>query len=97
MGEQRPVGENEILHVQMNRMEKKIDKLSDALVTLARTEEKVANVVSENDRLFRALQTALKRISILELKATKSGGVINVIERTFWVAFAAGVAFFVGK
>ena len=67
----------------------KLDLLTDALIKLARTEEKILAI--ENDRLAQQqrISEQNKKIEIIEDKLNTNTSVINNISKFFWITVAA--------
>lgn len=77
---------------RLERIERKIDDLSEAFIILARTEEKLTT--AERDRM--EIQTRINKIEgkIEEInsKVSSSLSTTSVINRIFWVAVSGGIA-----
>ena len=79
----------------LNRIEEKVDKLSEAVVELARMEERMVTIFNRLDSfegLFNKLDT---RIDDLERQSLVRGQKIAFAERFFWMIAtgAVGLAF----
>ena len=76
---------------RLERMEEKIDKLSDAMILLARTEEKMlaieASVASNNSRLDRHSQ----KLNELTMKAVSYERLSATVSKAFWLVVTAGI------
>lgn len=74
---------------RFDRIENKIDQLSEAMITIARAEEKIISMeqkyVSQYDRMnkFSAKLDELERI------VTQNAATVNTINKLFWVAIIA--------
>jgi hypothetical protein len=73
------------------RVENKVDKLSDAVVTLARLEERMLTLFSHVDGCKADLQVVEARISKLELDASANWQSLRFTERVFWIIGTAAV------
>ena len=74
---------------RLDRIEAKIDKLSDTIISLARAEEKLISL--ENDKKF-LMERMLKneeKIDIIDKKVDETNVTVRVINRLFWIAVAA--------
>lgn len=85
---------------RLDRIEQKIDKLSDAMISLARAEEKLISIEHSNidlkvqindmresfENKFDKMQT---RIEVLEKKTEDNYKTICVIRRIFWLFVGA--------
>ena len=76
---------------RLDRIETKLDSLSEAVVSLARAEEKIAvlmvNVHTQNENLIQLN----RRVETLELNTDRNTSTINNINRLFWILIAAAV------
>lgn len=90
--EQHIVGETH----RLDRIEAKIDKLSETVISLARAEEKLISL--ENDKKF-IMERTLKneeKIDVVEKKVDETNVTVRVINRLFWIVIVAAVTGAVG-
>jgi hypothetical protein len=73
---------------RLNRIEAKLDTLADAVVSLARVEERMITLFKRMDAYDDSLRGQGARIGELEKKVYSSAWV----ERVIWVVVAAGIA-----
>lgn len=81
-----------IVDQRLDRIESKIDKLSEAIVMIARAEEKLVQL--ENDKKF-LMQRMLKveeRVTETEKKTEENSSAISIIQRITWIAVSTAVA-----
>jgi tetrahydromethanopterin S-methyltransferase subunit G len=81
---------------RLDRIEQKIDKLAEAIVSIARAEEKL--VMLENDKKF-LMQRMIEldeRVDAVEKKTDDNAATISVIQRITWIAISTAVAAAVG-
>jgi vacuolar-type H+-ATPase subunit E/Vma4 len=81
---------------RLDRIEQKIDKLAEAIVSIARAEEKL--VMLENDKKF-LMQRMIEldeRVDTVEKKTDDNTATISVIQRITWIAISTAVAAAVG-
>jgi len=85
---------------RFDRIEVKIDKLTDAVASIARVEEKI---IASNDRMAKVEKTLGKAetdIDSLYKMVRENSGVVRFIDKIFWVVFgtvAGVVAWYVKK
>ena len=77
---------------RLGRIESKLDKLSEAIVSLARVEERITTLFSRQDANELMQQNNTKRIAELEQQLASSKNTIRLGERAFWIVFAAAVS-----
>jgi len=83
---------------RLDRIEEKIDKLTDAMVSIARAEEKIVSlekrfeaIERERGDLYDKLEIYHQKMDNLEAIVTKNGNTINIINNLFWVVLVAVV------
>ena len=76
---------------RLERVEEKLDKLTDAVVSIARIEERVNTVLKNNDRFFARLEKLETRMGTVEKKTSLNQKTIGAAERFVWILISAGV------
>jgi|TARA_A100001015_G_C14793942_1_gene634182 hypothetical protein len=77
---------------RLEKIEDKLDKLSEAVVSIARIEERVTTVLKQNDRLFSNFEKLELRVDKVENKANINAKTVSVTERFIWIVLSAIVA-----
>ena len=67
------------------RIENKVDQLTEAMVTLARMEERMITLFKRMDRYDENQSKLDAKISHLEKTSIKRGGVETVLDKGFWI------------
>jgi hypothetical protein len=77
---------------RLERIEQKLDRLSEAIVSLARIEERMVTLFNRSDLVETRVERLSERVAAMERMA----GTIKFGERLFWVAVstAAGLVAF---
>lgn len=70
---------------RLERFEQKLDAINDALISLARIEERVTTILKNNDRLAEQLKDLDERVDDLESQTTVNAFTLANGERVFWV------------
>jgi len=70
---------------RLDRIEEKIDKLADAVVALARAEEKIHTLTAFSKQQSEQIQFIINRIDKLELAVSNNANTVGIINRIFWV------------
>lgn len=80
---------------RLTRMEDKLDKLSEAVVAMARMEERMLTVFKRLDRVDTVCKKSDDRMDDMEKQAIARGQKIAFAERFFWMVCtgAVGLAF----
>jgi low affinity Fe/Cu permease len=78
--------------VRLDRIEEKIDKLSDAMISLARAEEKLIAIEKNNHSNFERMNRFSQKLDAIEDKVNDNAHTIGIINKMFWIALAASAA-----
>jgi len=70
---------------RLDRIEEKIDKLADAVIALARAEEKIHTLTAFSKQQSEQIQSIINRIDKIELAVNSNANTVGVINRIFWV------------
>lgn len=80
--------------LRLGRIEEKLDKLADAVVSLARMEERMLTIFKRIE-LYENRQDKIEvRVSDLELEDAGKNSVIRIIEKATWLVLGIALAFF---
>lgn len=74
---------------RLDRIEAKIDQLTEAMVSLARAEEKLAGLKEDHDRAFERLNRFSAKLDEIEKKVDDNARTVQVINKLFWAAIVA--------
>lgn len=80
---------------RLSRMEEKLDRLSEAVVAMARMEERMLTLFKRMDKFDNCIQKVDDRLDEMERQAIARGQKIAFAERIFWMICtgAVGLAF----
>lgn len=76
---------------RLTRIEGKLDKLSDAVVSLARMEERMVTLFKRMDNYDEEQKLMWDRIRKLNEISTARGHALRFIERIWWIVLTAAV------
>jgi len=77
---------------RLHRIENKLDKLAEAVVSLARMEERMVTLFNRMER-YEGRQEGLEaRIDEVENTNIKNGATLRFAERVFWIVATAAVS-----
>ena len=76
---------------RLSCMEEKLDKLFEAVISMARIEERMISVFKRLDRVDEGFNKSDKRMDELEQTSIKRGQTIVFAERLFWIILAGAV------
>ena len=80
---------------RLEKIEQKIDRLADAVVSIARIEERVATVLKQNDRFFIRMDKMEERVDAVENNSNLNTRSFSFVERFLWVCVSSGVGLLV--
>ena len=82
---------------RLERIEKKIDVMSDAMISLARAEEKLISFEKNNQHILNKIDRQEAKIDSLEKTITDNNRTIIIINRLFWLILTGAISFIVFK
>ena len=74
---------------RLDRIEEKIDKLADAMISLARAEEKIAAIADMHGHQTERLNKLSGKIDDIAAQAADNTRTVQLINKLFWVVVAA--------
>ena len=74
---------------RLDRIETKIDQMSDAIISLARAEEKIITLTEFGKQQGEQILTHINRVDRLEELVRNNAATVNIINKIFWVVIAA--------
>ena len=81
---------------RLDRIEEKIDRMSEAIISLARAEEKITTLTSFSKQQNEMIIELTKRMEKLEGTVTQNAVVVNVINKVFWIIMVASATAITG-
>jgi hypothetical protein len=78
---------------RLERIEKKLDQMSEAIIAMARMEERMITLFKRMDTLDQEQSHHGRRITLVETKVGSNGQSLRFAERVFWIVITAAVAF----
>ena len=80
-----PTKDHQDQNDRLDRIENKLDSLSDAIVSLARAEEKITMLAKYGEAQASQILKIVERLESLEQKVSSNEIVVNVINKLFWI------------
>lgn len=77
---------------RLDRIENKIDIMSEAVVALARAEEKILTLTNFSKQHSEQVVKVINRIERLEDIVNKNASTVDLINKLFWILITAGAA-----
>jgi ribosome-binding ATPase YchF (GTP1/OBG family) len=81
---------------RLDRIEEKIDKLSDAIISLARAEEKIATMAEFGKQQGEQILTLINRVDKLDQVVRENQATVNIINKLFWIVMASAATAITG-
>lgn len=75
--------------IRLDRIESKLDLLGEAMVAMARAEEKLAGLKEDHDRAFERINRLSQKLDVIERQVTDNAATVAIINKLFWVAIIA--------
>ncbi len=79
----------EVLGQRLDRIEDKLDKLADAMVAMARAEEKLEALQNEHNKMYERVNRLSAKLDDIESGVQENSNTVKVINKLFWVAIIA--------
>ena len=79
--------------LRLERIEKKLDQMGEAIVALARMEERMITLFKRMDNLDQEQAQHGRRLTAVENKVGNNGQTLRFAERVFWIVVTGAVAF----
>ena len=90
MPELKPeVGQVMTMEHRLDKIESKIDKLTEAMIGLARAEEKLHNMESKYNASYDRMNRFSEKLDAIEEQVRHNAQTVGVINKLFWVAIVA--------
>jgi hypothetical protein len=80
--------------LRLGRIEEKLDKLADAVVSLARMEERMLTLFKRIEQYETRQEKLEERVNDIEREDAGKNSVIRVIEKLTWLVVGIALAFF---
>ena len=80
---------------RLARIEDKVDRLSDAITSLARIEERMITLFRNTEKQDEAISALAVRVNALERVYIQKGVISGFLDKVFWVILGGAVAYFV--
>jgi len=74
---------------RLDRIEEKLDKLSDVIVSIARFEEKMDAYNEFRQNSWERMNRFSEKLDVIEKKVDENAATIGIINKLFWIAIVA--------
>lgn len=76
-------------NTRLDRIEAKLDLLTEAMVAMARAEEKLIGLKEDHDRAFERMNRLSRKLDEIERKVDDNAHTVQIINKLFWIAIVA--------
>ena len=76
---------------RLDRIEVKIDGLQEAVISLARMEERMVTLFKRMDAYDQGQGKVTERVSRIEKIISRNGAFVTLLERIFWIVITATI------
>ena len=70
---------------RLDRIEEKLDQMGEAIVMLARAEEKISTLTSFSKQQSEQIQNLINRLDRVETSVTSNSNTVALINKVFWI------------
>ena len=81
---------------RLDRIEQKIDQMSEAIIALARAEEKIITLTDFGKQQGQQILTLINRVNRLEILVRENAQTVNIINKLFWIVIAGAATAITG-
>lgn len=78
-------------HARLDRIEEKLDKLSDVVVSIARFEEKMDAYNEYRERSWERMNKFSEKLDAIEKKVEDNCRTVQTINKLFWIAIVSAI------
>lgn len=82
---------------RLDRIENKLDQLTEAMVAMARAEEKIANLQQDQNNMFERMNKHSEKLDCISDDVHSCKQTIGVINKLFWVITVAVIGSIVAQ
>lgn len=82
---------------RLDRIEDKMDKMADALVSIARFEEKMDSYNRYREDSWQRMNKFSEKLDAIEKKVDENASTVGVINKLFWIAIIAAASAFAAQ
>jgi hypothetical protein len=79
---------------RLGRIEEKLDKLADAVVSLARMEERMLTIFKRIEQYENRQEQLETRVNSLEIDDAGKNSIYRILDKSVWLIVGIAVAFF---
>jgi len=74
---------------RLQRIEEKVDKLAEAMISLARAEEKIGTLMSDHEKMHERLNRFSAKLDDVQRTVDENARTVSIINKLFWAVITA--------
>ena len=74
---------------RLERIEEKLDKLTDAMVSVARAEEKIGSLMGDHEKMHERLNRLSAKLDDVQRTVDENARTVSIINKLFWAVITA--------
>ena len=74
---------------RLDKIEDKIDKLTDTMVSMARAEEKITALRGDQNKMYDRINRLSVKLDEIQFKVDENARTVALVNKLFWVAIVA--------
>ena len=78
-----------VLGQRLDRIENKLEQIADAMISMARAEEKLEALQNEHNKMYERVNRLSSKLDDIEHGVQENSNTVKVINKLFWVAIIA--------
>lgn len=76
---------------RLDRIEEKLDRLTDAMVSMARAEEKINALKDDHDKMYERINRLSQKLDAIEKKVDDNARTVSLINKLVFAAVVAAL------
>jgi len=80
---------------RLDRIEEKLDKLTDAMVAMARAEEKITSLQDDHEKMYERINRLSVKLDGIERKVDENHRTVSLINKIVYAAVVAAIGTYV--
>lgn len=77
--------------LRLDRIEEKLDRLTDAMVSMARAEEKINALKDDHDKMYERINRLSQKLDDIEKKVDDNARTVSLINKLVFAAMVAAL------